>query len=145
MKNINSNWLGTPPEHWKALKLRQILRPFSEKNHADLQLLSVVREKGVIVRDTENDDNHNYIPDDLSNYKMVKSGQFAMNKMKAWQGSYGVSKYTGIVSPAYFVFDFNYDMNPDYFHYAIRSRVYVSFFGQRLSQTQLLAKLMFVI
>ena len=53
-----------------------------------------------------------------------------MNKMKAWQGSYGVSKYTGIVSPAYFVFDFNYDMNPDYFHYAIRSRVYVSFFGQ---------------
>ena len=31
MKNINSNWLGTPPEHWKALKLRQILRPFSEK------------------------------------------------------------------------------------------------------------------
>ena len=130
MKNINSNWLGTPPEHWKALKLRQILRPFSEKNHADLQLLSVVREKGVIVRDTENDDNHNYIPDDLSNYKMVKSGQFAMNKMKAWQGSYGVSKYTGIVSPAYFVFDFNYDMNPDYFHYAIRSRVYVSFFGQ---------------
>lgn len=95
-----------------------------------MQLLSVVREKGVIVRDTENDDNHNYIPDDLSNYKMVKSGQFAMNKMKAWQGSYGVSKYTGIVSPAYFVFDFNYDMNPDYFHYAIRSRVYVSFFGQ---------------
>lgn len=79
MKNINLNWLGTPPEHWKALKLRQILRPFSEKNHADLQLLSVVREKGVIVRDTENDDNHNYIPDDLSNYKMVKSGQFAMN------------------------------------------------------------------
>lgn len=62
MKNINSNWLGTPPEHWKALKLRQILRPFSEKNHADLQLLSVVREKGVIVRDTENDDNHNYMP-----------------------------------------------------------------------------------
>ena len=101
-----------------------------KKIHADLQLLSVVREKGVIVRDTENDDNHNYIPDDLSNYKMVKSGQFAMNKMKAWQGSYGVSKYTGIVSPAYFVFDFNYDMNPDYFHYAIRSRVYVSFFGQ---------------
>lgn len=130
MKNINSNWLGTPPEHWKALKLRQILRPFSEKNHADLQLLSVVREKGVIVRDIENDDNHNYIPDDLSNYKMVKSGQFAMNKMKAWQGSYGVSKYTGIVSPAYFVFDFNYDMNPVFFHYAIRSKVYVSFFGQ---------------
>lgn len=34
-----------------------------------------------------------------------------MNKMKVWQGSYGVFKYDGIVSPAYFVFNFNYDIN----------------------------------
>lgn len=107
MSKIDVTWLGLPPSHWKQLKLRQILKPFSEKNHADLPLLSVVREKGVIVRDIENDDNHNFIPYDLSNYKLVKAGQFVMNKMKAWQGSYGVSKYTGIVSPAYFVFDFN--------------------------------------
>ena len=35
----------------------------------------------------------------------MRAGQFAMNKMKAWQGSYGVSAHEGIVSPAYFVFD----------------------------------------
>lgn len=83
MKNINSNWLGTPPEHWKALKLRQILRPFSEKNHADLQLLSVVREKGVIVRDTENDDNHNYIQESFSRYyrTTILSGETDPNKL----------------------------------------------------------------
>ena len=52
-----------------------------------------------------------------------------MNKMKAWQGSYGVSKYEGIVSPAYYIFDLNFD-NIDYFHYAIRSKVYVNFFAQ---------------
>lgn len=28
-----------------------------------------------------------------------------MNKMKAWQGSYGISDYDGIVSPAYFIFE----------------------------------------
>ena len=28
-----------------------------------------------------------------------------MNKMKAWQGSYGVSRHDGIVSPAYFVLE----------------------------------------
>ena len=52
-----------------------------------------------------------------------------MNKMKAWQGSYGVSEHTGIVSPAYFIFDFTRDVYPDFFHKAIRSKLYVSFFG----------------
>lgn len=119
------------PQHWKVLKLRQILRPFSEKNHPDLQLLSVVREKGVIIRNTESkEENHNFIPDDLSGYKRVKVGQFAMNKMKAWQGSYGVSKYEGIVSPAYFVFDIISGMNLDFFNLAIRSKAYVKYFGR---------------
>lgn len=52
-----------------------------------------------------------------------------MNKMKAWQGSYGISDYTGIVSPAYFIFNVSFE-NLEYFHYAIRSKVYVNFFAQ---------------
>lgn len=127
----NLAWLGTIPDHWQVSKLRQILSPFSEKNHPDMPLLSVVREKGVIIRNVESkEENHNYVPDDLSNYKLVKQGQFTMNKMKAWQGSYGVSKYDGIVSPAYFVFNFKCDINRDFFNAAIRSKAYVSYFGQ---------------
>ncbi len=127
----NLVWLGVVPNHWRVLKLRQILSPVSEKNHPDLPLLSVVREKGVIVRNIEDkEENHNYVPDDLSGYKLVKIGQFAMNKMKAWQGSYGVSRFDGIVSPAYFVFDIQYDINIDFFNRAIRSIVYVNYFGQ---------------
>lgn len=130
MKFSGVEWLGDIPAHWTTVKLRRILRPFSEKNHPDLPLLSVVREQGVIVRDVDDKEaNHNFIPDDLSGYKLVKKGQFAMNKMKAWQGSYGVSDYTGIVSPAYFVFDVDFE-NLQYFHYAIRSKVYVNFFAQ---------------
>ena len=126
MMNLNSYH-----KDWKQIKLRQILRPFSEKNHPDLPLLSVVREKGVIVRNVnDKEENHNYVPEDLSNYKRVNRGQFAMNKMKAWQGSYGISKYDGIVSPAYFVFDVDGDINLDFFNVAIRSQVYVSYFGQ---------------
>ncbi|MBP3220935.1 MAG: restriction endonuclease subunit S [Neisseriaceae bacterium] len=129
-KNTGVQWLGDIPEHWEVGKLGRILKPFSEKNHPDLPLLSITRELGVIERDTENqDENHNFIPDDLSGYKLLKKGQFGMNKMKAWQGSYGVSPFTGIVSPAYFVFDFIHKINPDFFHWAIRSKLYVSFFG----------------
>lgn len=130
MKFSGVEWLGDIPAHWKTVKLRQILHPFSEKNHPELPLLSVVRERGVIIRDVEDkENNHNFIPDDLSGYKMVKKGQFAMNKMKAWQGSYGISNYAGIVSPAYFIFDVDFE-NLEYFHYAIRSKVYVNFFAQ---------------
>mgnify|MGYP002606501373 FL=1 len=130
MKDSGVEWLGDIPAHWTTIKLRQILHPFSEKNHPELPLLSVVREQGVIIRNVEDkESNHNFIPDDLSGYKMVKKGQFAMNKMKAWQGSYGISNYTGIVSPAYFIFDVDFE-NLEYFHYAIRSKVYVNFFAQ---------------
>ena len=130
MKNSGVKWLGDIPAHWQIVKLRQILHPVSEKNHPELPLLSVVREQGVILRDVEDtESNHNYIPDDLSGYKVVRKGQFAMNKMKAWQGSYGISDYTGIVSPAYFIFDVAFE-NLEYFHYAIRSKVYVNFFAQ---------------
>ena len=109
-------WVDTIPSHWAVRTLRSILRPVNERNHADLPLLSVVREQGVILRDLDNtDDNHNVIPEDLSNYKLVRPKQFAINKMKAWQGSYGVSLHEGIVSPAYFVFDV-LDIDPAFLH-----------------------------
>lgn len=124
-------WIGVVPNGWQVVKLRQILSPFSERNHSDMPLLSVVREKGVIVRNVaDKEENHNYVPEDLSGYKLVKKGQFAINKMKAWQGSYSVSKFDGIVSPAYFVFDLNLNINKDFFNRAIRSKTYVSYFGR---------------
>ncbi|MFZ3565103.1 restriction endonuclease subunit S [Tenacibaculum finnmarkense] len=130
-KNSGVEWLGEIPEHWDLGRLGSILNPVSSKNHPNKILLSITREKGVIVRDIENEDtNHNFIPDDLTGYKLLKKGQFGMNKMKAWQGSYGVSDYTGIVSPAYYTFEFTKDIEPKFFHIAIRSKLYVSFFGK---------------
>ena len=123
-------WLGDMPDHWRILKLRNVLKGRNERGRSDLPLLSVVRERGVILRDiTDIDENHNFVPDDLSNYKVVQGGQFAMNKMKAWQGSYGVSRHDGIVSPAYYVFDVQ-EVTGSYLHTAIRSKAYVPFFTQ---------------
>lgn len=130
MRYSGVNWLGDIPKHWQIRKLRTILHTVSEKNRPDLPLLSVVREQGVIPRDVDNkESNHNFIPDDLSDYKVVRTHQFVINKMKAWQGSYGIAPCDGIVSPAYFVFNISFD-NLEYFHHAIRSKVYVNFFAQ---------------
>jgi type I restriction enzyme S subunit len=130
-KDSGVEWLGEIPEHWEIGKLGTLLKPVSIKNQPHLPLLSVTREAGVIERNIEDDsENHNFIPDDLSGYKVLNAGQFGMNKMKAWQGSYGIAPMTGIVSPAYYVFDFNNSINSRFFHLAIRSRNYVAFFGQ---------------
>jgi type I restriction enzyme S subunit len=114
---------------WATVPLRALITPISQKNRPDLPLLSVVREKGVVFRDHDKSENHNVIPDDLSGYKVVRSGQFVINKMKAWQGSCGVSQYDGIVSPAYFVFDLQ-GVLPRFFNYAIRSKRFVDEFGR---------------
>lgn len=130
LKPSGLDWVGMVPSHWDVEKLGSMLTVVSEKNRPDLPLLSITREQGVIKRDVEDQDsNHNFIPDDLSGYKVLREGQFGMNKMKAWQGSYGVSAHTGIVSPAYFIFDFAREVDPHFFNIAIRSKLYVSYFG----------------
>lgn len=129
-KDSGIAWIGQIPSHWEIKGLRSYLTMISEKGHGDKQLLSVTREQGVIVRNTDSkEENHNFIPDDLNGYKLVKKGQFAINKMKSWQGSYGVSEYEGIVSPAYFVCDLTFPYKP-FFSMAIRSKAYIPFFTQ---------------
>lgn len=124
------SWIGEIPSHWEETQLRKFLKLVSEKGHGEKQLLSVTREQGVIVRDVESkEENHNFIPEDLSGYKLVKVGQFAINKMKSWQGSYGVSNFEGIVSPAYYICDLYFE-NKEFFSWAIRSKAYIPFFTQ---------------
>lgn len=129
-KDSNVSWIGMIPEHWGTKQLRSFLTLFTEKGHGDSQLLSVTREQGVIERDKEDkEENHNFVPDDLSGYKYIEKGDFAINKMKAWQGSYAVSDYCGIVSPAYFTCKLK-GVNKEFFSRAIRSKAYVPFFTQ---------------
>lgn len=123
-------WLGMIPEHWEVKQLRNFIKLTSEKGYGDKTLLSVTREQGVIVRNIDSkEENHNFIPNDLSGYKHVLPGQFVINKMKSWQGSYGVSTLEGIVSPAYYVCNLSFS-DKAFFSMAIRSKAYIPFFSQ---------------
>jgi type I restriction enzyme, S subunit len=129
-KESGSHWLGTVPSHWMVRNLRTFISRRNERNRPDLPLLSVAREKGVFVRSlTGDDENHNVIPNDLSNYKVARTGNLVINKMKAWQGSMGIAPCDGVVSPAYFVFDFRIT-NRAFGQALLRSKPYVAHFGQ---------------
>lgn len=130
VKSSGHPWLGVVPSSWKVISLGAITSRRSVRNRADLPLLSVVRDKGVIRRDSLSlVENHNYVPDDLSNYQFARTGDLVINKMKAWQGSLGIAPVDGIVSPAYYVFELR-GLEIPFAHRLLRSRLYVDFFGQ---------------
>lgn len=121
MKPSGIEWIGMIPQHWEVDKIKYHLKRNEPKNPGGVQVLSVYREYGVIPKDSR-DDNHNVTSQDTSKYKYVRPGDLVINKMKAWQGSLAVSEYEGIVSPAYFIYNFTDDkFNKRYFHFLIRS------------------------
>lgn len=124
-------WLPQVPAHWSQKSIRQITSVLSERcGNRNLRLLSVYREYGVIPKDSR-DDNHNKESLDLSNYKVVHVGNLVLNKMKMWQGSLGVSRYKGIVSPAYIICKvLDNDINLDYLHLLLRSARFKSYYNQ---------------
>lgn len=129
-KPSGSRWIRKIPEHWEFHRLGSLLHARAERNRPDLPLLSVAREKGVFVRSLiDETENHNVIPEDLTNYKVARAGNLVINKMKAWQGSMGIAPCDGIVSPAYYVFDFRIQ-NHSFGQKLLRSKPYVAHFGR---------------
>ncbi|HEY0462319.1 MAG TPA: restriction endonuclease subunit S [Pyrinomonadaceae bacterium] len=124
-KDSGVDWLGKIPEHWEAVSLGSLMELKSDKNHPEFEVLSVYREYGVIKKDSR-DDNHNATSLDTTTYKAVEPGDLVVNKMKAWQGSMGISSYKGIVSPAYITCKITAKkVHSEYLHRLLRSNSYI--------------------
>lgn len=132
MKNSGIAWAGVCPSLWKTEKFKYHFKRRTVKNPGEAQVLSLYREYGVIPKDSR-DDNHNVTSEDTSKYLFVRKGDFVINKMKAWQGSVAVSEYEGIVSPAYYVYEFvGKTTYRRYIHYLMRNKALAAEF-RRLS------------
>jgi type I restriction enzyme S subunit len=126
MKDSGIEWIGDIPEHWGVSAITNITSTISIKNHPKEELLSVYRDYGVIIKSMR-DDNHNKAGANLSNYKLVEAGYLVINKMKAWQGSLGVSEFRGIVSPAYITCKTDKKIvERSYLHHLLRCRNYIN-------------------
>lgn len=126
MRDSGVEWIGEIPVSWIIAKAKSCLSFSNARNsgNQEAQVLSLYREYGVIPKSSR-DDNHNRTSEDTSDYKNVRPGDLVINKMKAWQGSLGLSEYEGIVSPAYFVYRVNQrSIEGRYLHYLVRSIPY---------------------
>ena len=125
--------LGNIPKDWTILRGKFLFKEINERSeNGDETLLSVSEYYGVKPRGERIADGDFLTrAESLEGYKKCYPNDLVMNIMLAWKRGLGVSKYEGIVSPAYSVFRFNEQVNSDYIHYLLRTEEYTKYFKTR--------------
>jgi type I restriction enzyme S subunit len=103
-RDSGSPWLGRFPTHWQLPRLGSVLRERGETNEARQmdQVLSVMKDIGVIPYE-EKGRVGNKKSEDTARYKIVRPNDIVVNCMNVIIGSVGLSRYTGCLSPVYYV------------------------------------------
>lgn len=104
------------------IPLWTILQSREEYGQSDLPLLTVKSESGIDLRDITQGRQPS---EDMSNYRVVRTGDLVVNRLWARFGAYGTAPMTGVISPAYWVLQINQEMiHPRFLHYLLRSEPY---------------------
>ena len=128
MKDSGISWIGMIPEHWEVSRMKRIFSEAKEKTTTEGgTLLSLSQYTGITLKDDAKKVGM-FEAESTIGYNVVHPGQFVMNIMLAWNGSYAVSDYEGIISPSYCVFNFNEQCEKKYFHYLLRLPAYAGAF-----------------
>lgn len=120
MKDSGTLAFGTIPSTWKITKFKNLFFLRSTKNTGNRELLSVYLDKGVISYSDSDGTQVHKPSESLAAYQNVEIGDFVLNNQQAWRGSVGVSKYHGIISPAYFVYSMTDECYAPYMNYLLR-------------------------
>jgi type I restriction enzyme S subunit len=111
---------------WKEIPFKAIAEKVSESGFPELEPLSVYLEAGVVPRSSR-DDNHNQLGESLEKYQRVLPQDLVFNKLRTWQGGFGISSHEGIVSPAYIIARPNLDLiDPTFLGYLLKSKPYLA-------------------
>lgn len=131
MKQYNSykdsgvKWLGEIPSHWEMRKAKFLWKEsFAVSETGKEELLSVSQYDGVLPAKT------NSRSESLKGYKKVYENDLVINIMLAWLGGLGVSKYEGLVSPAYCTYKLIHDSDPRFLHYLYKTPLYLAEFAR---------------
>jgi type I restriction enzyme S subunit len=125
-KESGQEWLGKIPAHWDVRRTKRLLREVDSRSTTGKeQLLRVSQYTGVSERKAaDGSDAPDTRAASLVGYKRVSVNDLVINIMLAWNGSMGVSRFEGIVSPAYCVYRLNKGAQPWYYHQLFRLPLY---------------------
>ena len=132
-KDSGVEWLGEIPEGWNILRGKYIFSEINQRSSTGSEVLLSVSEYFGVKPRSESflDDEFISRAESLEGYKKCSVNDLVINIMLAWKCGLGVSKYDGIVSPAYSVFRFFESIYPDYMHYLYRTEIYNLYFKSR--------------
>jgi type I restriction enzyme S subunit len=133
-------WLPPLRPDWKLRPLWSIFERIKDVDHPGEPMLSVFRDYGVVAKDSR--DNLNQTAENRSIYQLVHPGWLVTNRMKAWQGSVGISSLRGIVSGHYICFAPRHQEDPRYLNWLFRSPPYTYAYtllsrGVRIGQVEI--------
>lgn len=110
---------------WERYIFGKLVTRSKESGKPDLPPLSVFLREGVVPRSSR-EDNHNRLGEDMSKYLVVRPNDVVFNKLRTWQGGFGLSHHDGVVSPAYFVCRPRPIVEPRFLHYLLHSLPYLA-------------------
>lgn len=137
MKDSGVEFLGEVPEHWEVQPAKRFYWEVDERSvSGDEELLSVSHLTGVTPRSQKNITM--FMAATYAGHKVCRPGDLVINTMWAWAAALGVSRHTGIVSPAYGVYRPRREANllGEYADLLLRARPYVSEYNRRSTGIQ---------
>lgn len=120
-------WIGDIPAHWDVKPLWSMFTRIKDTGHPDEPMLSVFRDHGVVLKESR--ENINRTAENRNIYQLVHPGWLVTNRMKAWQGSVGISPLRGIVSGHYLCFSPKHAEDDAYLNWLLRSPRYAVGYG----------------
>jgi type I restriction enzyme S subunit len=102
-KDSGQDWLGSIPAHWSLLRAKRLFREVDERSKTGTEeLLSVSHLTGVTPRRLKNVTM--FMAESNVGHKVCRPGDLVINTLWAWMAALGVTRHTGLVSPAYGVY-----------------------------------------
>lgn len=127
-KDSGVKWLGEIPSHWELRKSKYLWKEnVLLSADGDKELLSVSQYEGVTPAKGDSRS------ESLKGYKVVLENDLVINIMLAWLGGLGVSKFNGLVSPAYCTYKMTDKFNPHFLHYLYKTPLYLAEFARHSS------------
>ena len=129
-KDSGIKWMGEIPSHWKAIRIKWLLKERIERSEdGEGTPLSMSQKYGLIP--TSEMDAVPNLAADYVGAKRVYKDDLVFNKLKAHLGVFAISNYEGLVSPDYAVYTATDRTYLPFLEYLFHTQLYIAEFCKK--------------
>jgi type I restriction enzyme S subunit len=126
-KDSGIEWIDSVPVGWDIKRIKYLFALRNERNYLpmdEVRLLSLYTELGVLPHDDLEKTTGNKAVT-VEDYKKVYPEDIVVNIILCWMGAIGISKYEGVTSPAYDIYQpISLLIESSYYHHLFRTPMF---------------------